>query len=150
MHIAQWCIFCPVLIFGFRIRYWLKQRVQETCKFFLFHTHPIVCALVYFDLKIKSLLGAHCIVMNFINFLSGSDFRSDLVFTEVNKIDKLFVEIWWEKSCWKIWNSNGQKSDNLHHCALQSGTPDNIVSLCCCFYVYTFLRHYKIQTKKKN
>jgi hypothetical protein len=30
----------------------------------------------------------------------------------------------------------------------QSGTPDNIVSLCCYFYVYTFLRQYKIQTKK--
>ena len=32
------------------------------------------------------------------------------------------------------------------HC--QSGTTDNIVSLCCYFYVYTFLRHYKVQTKK--
>ena len=66
----------------------IKLRKHGSSSF----SHPANCA--YFDLKSKLLPGAHCTVMNFINFLSGSDFRSDFIFTKVYKIYKLVVEIW--------------------------------------------------------
>ena len=54
---------------------------------------------------------------------------------------------------WKMWNVKSERTKIRQFASLctahcQSGTTDNIVSLCCYFYVYTFLRHYKVQTKK--
>ena len=128
-------------------------QVQKPRKFFFLT--PIllydVCALAYFDLKIKLLTGElhsdefhqfFCAVMIFVMMLYL-----------LHKVYKIYRLIWWEKSCWKMWNVKSERTKIRQFASLctahcQSGTPDNIVNLCCYFYVYTFLRHYKVQTKK--